>query len=376
MRPETDSANGLIYSCRHPVAAPSRRPRLQTVEQAASDAVPPCLSILLPFRNAAATLPECLLSIQRQSLTNYELLAVDDHSSDASRSLLQQVAARDSRIRLLSNPGQGLVSALNHGLQRAATPLIARMDADDRMHPERLRLQYRYLQRHHEIALLGCATRIFPTHGLRAGIREYVRWQNGCNGPRQIADEIYIESPFAHPSVMFRRAPVMRLGGYREGLFPEDYDLWLRLHRAGVGMAKLPQTLLDWRDYPERTSRVDPRCSRAAFDALRARYLAKDPRVLRRSGRLVFWGAGRKTRKRCNLLIEKGLKPSAWVDIDPKKIGNRLNGVAVESPAWLSGLQPRPLVLVYVTNHGARERIARDLEWMGYRRGRDYLAVG
>ena len=282
----------------------------------------------------------------------------------------------DSRIRLLRNPGRGLVSALNWGLKTASAPLIARMDGDDRMHPERLQRQYQYLLQHPDITLLGCATRPFSEQEIRTGLWEYIRWQNDCNSPSQIADEIYIESPFAHPSVVFRRQAILRLGGYRQGDFPEDYDLWLRLHQSGSIMAKLPQVLLDWRDYPRRTSRIDPRCSREAFDRLRACYLASDPRVLSRRGNVVFWGAGRKTRKRCNLLIDKGFKPRAWIDIDPKKIGNSLLGAKVQAPNWLATVDRRPLVLVYVANHGARELIAQDLQRMGYLRGKDYLMVG
>jgi len=131
--------------------------------------------------------------------------------------------------------------------------------------------------------------------------------------------------------------------------------------------------LLDWRESEGRLSRTDPRCSRQAFDRLRAAYLARDPRLRNRP--LAFWGAGRKTRRRCNLLIERGFTPIAWVDIDPRKIGNRLRGVPVVPPEWLAH-DEQPFVLSYVANHGAREDITLRLEGMGYRRGVDYLMVG
>jgi hypothetical protein len=89
----------------------------------------------------------------------------------------------------------------------------------------------------------------------------------------------------------------------------------------------------------------------------------------------VIWGAGRRTRKRCAHLLAIGYQVQAWVDIDPKKIGNRLEGVPVVAPDWLRR-RPKPLVLCYVTNHGARDLIARDLHAMGYRRSSDYLMVG
>ena len=335
----------------------------------------PHLCIILPYRNAQTTLDECLDSIAAQTLQDYRLLAIDDHSGDGSRRLVQGRARADSRILPLINPGRGLVAALNYGLQTSNTPLVARMDADDRMYPQRLERQYRYLQEHAGITLLGCATRAFPSAGLQAGLREYIRWQNACNEPRQIADEIYIESPFAHPGVMFRRQSIIRHGGYHQGPFPEDYDLWLRLHQAGQTMAKLPEILLEWRDYPQRTSRCDPRCSRTAFDQLRARYLAREPRLLERRENFVIWGAGRRTRQRCQHLLQRGFSPQAWIDIDPKKIGNRLHGVPVVGVEWLNR-SARPFVLVYVANHGARKQIAEELQAMGYGRGTDYLMVG
>lgn len=333
----------------------------------------PGVSIVLPFRDARNTLGECLDAIAAQTLTDYELLAIDDGSRDGSAGLVARRARHDARIRLIRQPPLGLVAALNRGLLEARAPLIARMDADDRMHPARLAAQRTALDADPELGLLATQVRLFPDEHIQAGFREYIRWQNACCDPATIADEIYIESPFAHPSVMFRRHVVRDAGGYRAGDFPEDYDLWLRLAQRRVKMAKLPRMLLDWRDSAGRLSRTDPRCSRAAFDRLRADYLARDPRLQGRP--LAFWGAGRKTRRRCNLLIERGFTPIAWVDIDPRKIGNRLRGVPVVPPDWLAR-DERPFVLSYVANHGAREDIASRLAAMGYRRGMDYLMVG
>jgi hypothetical protein len=177
---------------------------------------------------------------------------------------------------------------------------------------------------------------------------------------------------------MFRRRLVVDMGAYRQGDFPEDYDLWLRLAQAEVSMAKLPQVLLDWRESEQRLSRTDPRCSRAAFDRLRARYLAKHLRRIPalKQRPLVCWGAGRRTRQRTKLLLVKGFAPAAWVDIDPRKIGSRLADVPVVAPEWLERQKQKPFVLSYVANHGARDEIADCLHGMGYCRGDDYLLVG
>ena len=335
----------------------------------------PVVSVVLPYRNAASTLDECLQSILVQSYTDFELLTINDRSNDESEQIVKHYRKQDKRLRVLASPRKGLVAALNFGLQTAKGKFIARMDADDRMRPDRLRQQVETLELHTSWSLVACQVHLFPEQSIQAGYQEYIRWQNQCLTPADIAADIYLESPFVHPSVTYRRADILNLGGYREGNFAEDYDLWLRMHQAGLGMAKLPEILLDWRDSPRRLSRIDPRCSQQAFAQLRAHYLAKDSR-LKRHRPLVMWGAGRKTRQRCRLLMEQGFMPIAWVDIDPKKIGHQLHGVPVVEPAWLLQQHPKPLVLVYVRNHGAREGIQAFLAKATYQRSRDFLFIG
>jgi len=314
-------------------------------------------------------------SILAQTEERWELVAVDDHSGDGSAEALLAAADTDPRVRLLPNPGRGLVDALNHGLRACRSELVARMDADDLMAPRRLEAHLRHFAEKPELALSATQVELFGEHGVQAGFREYLRWQNACITQEEIGRDLYVESPFAHPSVAFRRQAVLGAGGYRQGSFPEDYDLWLRLFHAGCRMEKIPRVLLKWRDHPRRLSRVDPRCSRQAFDRLRAHYLAKDPRLLRNRENFVIWGAGRKTRRRADHLLNHGFRPRAWIDIDPRKIGNRVAGIPVEDSRWLESAG-RPFVLVYVTNHGAREEILEELERLGYRPGEECLAVG
>ena len=336
----------------------------------------PRISVLLPVRDGQTYLDECLHSVCRQTLVDFELLVVDDGSRDATPARVAAWAARDPRIRLLRRPGDGIVAALNHGLGEARGALVARMDADDRMHPQRLEAQAALLEARPDLALVACRVRAFAAFDLGAGTREYLRWQNGCLSEAAIRDQRFVECPFTHPSVTFRRDEVWALGGYRPGPFPEDYELWLRMADRGLAMAKLDRVLLDWRQHENSLSRRDPRYAREAFDALRARYLGREPRL--DPGRpLVVWGAGRRTRRRVRWLEREGLRPVAWIDIDPRKLGNRVQGRPVHPPTWLAGQPaPRPFVLGYVASHGARDRIARALEDMRYREGADYLMVG
>ncbi len=335
---------------------------------------PPPLAVLLPFYNAGGTLVETLESTLAQSFGDFSLIAVDDGSSDHSAQIVRHYMQQDSRIQLLQPGRQGVVGAMNYALAHCNSPICARMDADDIMAPRRLERQWHYLQDNPGIALVGSRVELFPQEIIQQGFHEYIRWQNSCVSPQQIANNIYVELPIAHPSVMFRREVVLNVGAYRDGDFPEDYELLLRLHQHGLQMAKLPEVLLHWRDSGSRLTRTDERYSREAFDRIRADYLARDPRL--QQGRpLAYWGAGRNTRKRTAHLIAHGHQPHVWVDIDPKKIGNVIAGAEVVAPEWLER-EEKPFVLSYVSNHGARELITQQLEAMGYQGGSDYLLVG
>jgi glycosyltransferase involved in cell wall biosynthesis len=334
----------------------------------------PGVSIVLPFRNEEHTIAECLASVAAQSFEEYEVLAIDDGTTDASTDVVARAAAADPRIRLLRTGRIGLVAALNRGLEEARAPLVARMDADDVMHRERLAEQVAFLERAPDVVVVGCQVSIISDGDILAGFAEYVRWQNSCVTSDEIANNIYVESPLAHPSVLFRKNAVAAAGGYRDGDFPEDYELWLRMHANGAAFGKVARVLLDWRERPERATRCDPRYAREAFDRVRGHYLARDPRL--RAGRaIVIWGSGRRTRQRAANAIREGVVPSAWIDIDQDKVGRDIAGVPVHSPAWLLQ-EPRPFVLLYLTQHGAREEAGAKLERMGYAIGRDWLGVG
>ncbi len=332
----------------------------------------PLVSVVMPVRNAGATVARAVASIQGQTLRDWELIAIDDGSKDASRFILIEMAQSDPRIRILRTKG-GLVAALNAGLAAATGEFVARMDADDESAPSRLERQAQFLQLNPALGLVSCEVAYGGDRTKQTGYALHVDWLNTLLTPEAIALNRFIESPFAHPSVMFRRALVEAHGGYRDGDFPEDYELWLRWLDAGVPMAKLPELLFTWHDLPDRLSRTDPRYAPEAFYRLKAHWLAEWLKHDLESGRAVWvWGAGRPTRQRAAHLAAHGVAIAGYVDIDAKKTGRKVGGVPVIAPA---DLPPREasFILGYVGTRGARQIIRTALSKSGRTEGADFL---
>jgi glycosyltransferase involved in cell wall biosynthesis len=327
----------------------------------------------MPVWNAAATVERAVESIRRQTFPDWELVIVDDGSTDGTFDILSGLAREERRLRLWRQPHAGIVAALNAGLTAARADFIARMDADDETLPGRLEDQLRFLERHPEVGVVGSLVEFGGDRARAGGYALHVDWMNSLVTPEEIRLNRFVESPFAHPSVMLRREWTVRHGGYREGDFPEDYELWLRWLEAGVAMAKVPRVLVRWGDPPGRLSRSDRRYAPEAFYACKAPFLARWlERNVPPSRRLLVWGAGRPTRRRAEWLTSHGARIAGYVDIDPRKVGRVLAGRPVIAPEDL----PPPeqvFVLGYVAKRGARELARQALRARGFAEGRDFL---
>lgn len=331
------------------------------------------VSVILPAFNAAETLGAAIASVRAQTFRDWELLVVDDGSTDRTVEIARQAGAADARISVVSQPHAGVACALNTGLTRARGDYVARMDADDIAFPPRLARQIEFLDRSPAIGLCACLVEFGGDAQANAGYALHVEWINSLISAEDIALNRFIESPLAHPSVVFRRALVDQFGGYAEGDFPEDYELWLRWLGSGVRMAKVPEVLLRWNDRPSRLSRSDRRYAPEKFYAVKARWIAAELRQIPTPARQVWiWGAGRNTRKRAEPLGRAGVVIAGYIDIDPKKTGHTIMGRPVIGPDAL----PSPgdaFVLGYVATRGARDVIRPQLRDRGYHEGRDFL---
>lgn len=332
----------------------------------------PTVSVVLPALNAAPTIKRAIDSIRAQTFTDWELIVVDDGSSDGTAEIA--VATGDPRVRIIRQSHAGLVAALNFGLASAHGTLIARMDADDESHADRFAKQVAFLNEHSDIGLVGSLIEFGGDRSAKAGYALHVDWVNSFWQPEQVQLYRFIESPFAHPSVMFRRTLVEEHGGYSAGDFPEDYELWLRWQAAGVRMAKLPEVLLRWNDLPSRLSRTDDRYDPDAFFRIKARWIARELEYVARGRNIWIWGAGRPTRKRAAHLEAHGIRIAGYIDVDAKKTTAAIGGTGapVIGPNQLP-LANESFILGYVTSRGARDLIREALNASGRAEGRDFL---
>lgn len=337
----------------------------------------PRVSILLPARDAAATLEPCLQSLQRQTEEHWECVLVDDASHDDTRALAATFAGGDPRLRIVTGPGRGIVPALLAGLEHCRAPLVARMDADDWMHRERLAAQLHALDTAPGLAGVGCHVRLFPRAPLSDGRREYERWLLAIRDERDVRRDAFVECPLAHPTWLLRRDvleshPYRAYGSLEDCPLPEDYDVLLRVLASGHELGVVPRRLLGWRDSPDRSSRTHDAYSDAAFTACKAEHLAKG--LLANTKEYILWGYGGTGRALRAALARHDRDPCHIVELHPGRLGQRIHGAPVVSPADLRALRGRPIV-VSVAGAGPRRQIREALAEMGFVELRDFVCA-
>lgn len=331
------------------------------------------VSVVLPAYNAASSIAVAVASVRAQTFADWELVIVDDGSTDETGEVARAAANEDARIRIERIAHGGVVAAHNAGLALATGRFIARMDADDEMFRDRLQEQVALLERRPDLGCVSCLVEFGGDPRLARGYALHVEWLNELREPEEIALNRFVESPVSNPSTMVRREVIDEMGSYRDSDWPEDYEYWLRLLDAGVRIAKVQQKLLRWNDPASRLSRTDDRYSEKAFYRCRCHYLGRWIRRNIDAQRGVWlWGAGRVTRQRFAPLVGEGVLFAGFVDIDAKKVGGRVRGLPVIGPDELPG-PGGCFVIGGVAVRGARGLIRDHLKRRGFREGADFV---
>ena len=233
----------------------------------------PDISILMPVKDASSFLDQCIDSILHQSLTNWELIAIDDGSTDNSLDILGDFEEKDLRIKVYNNPNEGIVPALAHGFEHANGKFITRMDADDIMPVNKLEKLYNLLAGRKNVVATG-KVRYFSDRRVSDGYRRYESWINSVAEDRSYMTNLYRECVIASPNWMVHRSCFENDIQLRSLTYPEDYDMVFKWIEKGYEIESVDQITHLWREHESRTSRSSEHYQQPSFFRLKtARFI-------------------------------------------------------------------------------------------------------
>ncbi len=327
------------------------------------------VSIIIPFKNTSDYLSDCLDSILAQNYTHWQVLAVDDHSTDGSLDLVTSYAKKDPRIQVFTNKGDGIIPALRTAYDTAAGEFVTRMDSDDIMENQRLKLMVASLQEYGKGHLAVGQVRYFSHRGISNGYARYEQWLNQLTEKGSNYSEIYKECVIPSPCWMAFKTDFDACGGFTPNRYPEDYDLTFRFYELGLKIIPCNQVLHLWRDYDTRTSRTHEHYAQNYFLDIKLHYFLRldyqDTRPL------VVWGAGNKGKTIAKTLVEKRI-PFVWLCDNPKKIGKEIYGKSLVHFKSLEQLE-QPQSIITVANAQAQIEIRKHLKGIGQSLMADYF---
>jgi glycosyltransferase involved in cell wall biosynthesis len=203
------------------------------------------VSVLLPAYNSGKYVTQAIESVLAQTWRDFELIVIDDGSTDNTLEMIQKCAASDPRVKVFTQPNAGLSTTLNRGISLAANEWIFRMDNDDLMRPNRIERQIAFIAEHPELSVASSLVRHID------GKDRVIGKDNSKLFTHEAIEKLIAANglvSFSHPAVAFRKSAVLAVGGYRKQFFPtEDIDLWNRLVEKGYKVLVQPEYLLDYR---------------------------------------------------------------------------------------------------------------------------------
>lgn len=323
----------------------------------------------MPVKNAAPFLAETLTSILNQTEKNWELIVVNDNSTDNSKEILTAYANNDNRVNAFDNNGIGIIDALILAYSKSTGNFITRMDADDIMHPQKIETQKKQLlqfgKKHIALGLVN----YFSDAPLGDGYKKYESWLNNLTKQGSNFSDIYKECVIASPCWMVYREDFDACGGFNSTIYPEDYDLTFRFYKNNLICIPSNNILHYWRDYPERTSRNDANYADSSFIAIKIHhFLAIDFDATKK---IILWGAGKKGKCIAQYLINQGINFN-WICDNPKKIGKHIyNQLMLDYKAVATFKNHQSIITV--ANPQFQQEIIHFLKEKGLEKNNDYF---
>jgi glycosyltransferase involved in cell wall biosynthesis len=299
------------------------------------------ISILLPFYNAEPWIEETIRSIQAQDFEDWELIAINDFSTDKSLSILEELAKNDSRIRIFQNTKKGIIPALQLGLSHARGEFLIRMDADDLMPEGRLQSMVDRLKALPEKSVVTGKVKYFTqTRGVRRslsgvevpnpevskGYLAYEAWLNKRIELQDHYDHIYRECVVASPNWMTRTNEIKESEIFSKLNYPEDYDMTFHWIENGFAIHTINETTLLWREHPARTSRNSDVYDQASFFDLKLSWFLK----LHDTTSVAMLGAGVKGKITAKFFHDRGIDFN-WYDLEWQKYNSPIFGTNIQN---------------------------------------------
>lgn len=282
------------------------------------------ISILIPFKNTAPFFRECIDSILAQSHSDFEIIAVDDHSEDGSLDIIK--AYSDKRIKIFKNEGTGILPALQTAQKHAKGKFITRMDADDVMPKDKLTFLLDALKQKAQGYVATGMVQYFGKEKISEGYKKYEGWINKVCSKNSFYEEIYRECVVASPNWMMHKEDFDLISGFNTLLYPEDYDLVFKWKKAGLKIHGIKQITHFWREHKNRTSRTNIHYQQASFFKLKTSHFLRE----NKNKNIVLFGAKKKGRIIAKILNSKNIK-FRWLEKEQSLIDTKVMGVRIES---------------------------------------------
>lgn len=324
----------------------------------------------MAVKNTAPYLPACIESIIQQSYIHWELIAINDHSTDHSLQILEAFATEDDRIKVITSEGQRLIPALQTGIKVATGELINRMDSDDKMPKDKLEVLVKEWLKYGKGTVIAGGTEHFVDEGeVGDGFRRYERWLNEVAARGHHFQEIYQECTIPSHSWIMHRTDFDSVGGFESPIYPEDYDLTFRIYRKGLKVIGIDHVLHHWRDRSDRISRTWDEYKDNRYYDLKLRFFYELDRDQSRP--LVIWGAGRNGKDLVKMILSHEHENVHWVCDNDQKIGKDIYGIIMENLETIPNIAD-PQILIAVTSRDAKKVIRNQLEMWGKLPVQDY----
>lgn len=320
----------------------------------------------MPVFNTELYLRNCLDSILQQTFGDWELIAIDDFSTDGSAGILEEYSQRDSRIHWHVNDEKGIIPALRKAYDRSLGSIIHRMDSDDIMPRNKLKnLRSILCEKGPGSVATGKVEYFSTSWEVRRGFLDYASWINLQIEQGTIFDDIFMECPVASPAWMMFRKDLDAIGGIVRGPYPEDYDLVFRMYVNGLTPYGSEEVVHLWRDWSDRASRTKEEYADQLFFELKLYYFLKYK--YKNDHAVVLWGAGRKGKKLFKTIQKAGI-PVEWVTENENKTGHNIYGTILKDPA---AIDQNSQIIVAVSDPEGKADIRRYLQSLGKENNKD-----